>query len=88
MERRLAAILAADVQGYNHRTEPIGEGSTATLRMYRAVLEESIAAHSVRRFVSPTPGARPLADRAQAKSGARGLRSSAGRRQAMIPSRL
>ena len=45
MERRLAAILAADVQGYNHRTGPIEEGSTATLRMYRAVLEESIAAH-------------------------------------------
>ena len=34
MERRLAAILAADVQGYSHLTELNEEGSTATLRMY------------------------------------------------------
>ena len=45
MERRLAAILAADVAGYGHHTELNEEASTATLRMYRAVVEESISAH-------------------------------------------
>ena len=45
MERRLAAILAADVKGYSHHTELNEEASTATLRMYRAVVEESISAH-------------------------------------------
>jgi adenylate cyclase len=45
MERHLAAILAADVKGYSHLTELNEEASTATLRMYRAVVEESIAAH-------------------------------------------
>ena len=34
MERRLAAILAADVKGYCHLTELSEEASTATLRMY------------------------------------------------------
>ena len=45
MERRLAAILAADVKGYSHLTELNEEASTATLRMYRAVVEELIHAH-------------------------------------------
>src|SRR5262245_5587845 len=45
MERRLAAILAADVAGYSRLTEFNEEASTATLRMYGAVVEESIAAH-------------------------------------------
>ena len=45
MERRLTAILAADVAGYGHHTELNEEASTATLRMYRAILEESISAH-------------------------------------------
>ena len=45
MERRLAAILAADVQGYSHLTELNEESSTATLRSYSAVVEEAIAAH-------------------------------------------
>jgi TolB-like protein/class 3 adenylate cyclase/Tfp pilus assembly protein PilF len=45
MERRLAAILAADVQGYSRLTELNEEASTVTLRMYRAVVEESISAH-------------------------------------------
>ena len=52
MERRLAAILAADVQGYSHLTELNEEGSTVTLRMYRAVVEESIAAHKGHIFSS------------------------------------
>ena len=41
----LAAILAADVEGYSHHTELDEETSTTTLRMYRAVVEESISAH-------------------------------------------
>ena len=45
MERRLTAILAADVAGYSRHTERNEEASTATLSVYRAVVEESIAAH-------------------------------------------
>ena len=45
MERRLTAILAADVQGYSQNAERDEEASTTTLRMYRAVVEELIAAH-------------------------------------------
>jgi len=56
MERRLAAILAADVQGYSHLTELNEEASTATLRMYRAVVEESVAAHRGHIFSSAGDG--------------------------------
>src|SRR5262245_49142003 len=56
MERRLAAILAADVQGYSRLTEADEEVSTATLRMYRAVVEESISAHKGRVFSSAGDG--------------------------------
>jgi adenylate cyclase len=56
MERRLAAILAADVQGYSHLTELNEEASTATLRMYRAVVEESISAHRGHVFSSTGNG--------------------------------
>ena len=45
MERRLSAILAADVKGYSNLTERNEESCTATLRVYRVVLEESISAH-------------------------------------------
>ena len=56
MERRLTAILAADVQGYSHLTELNEEASTATLRMYRAVVEELIAAHRGHIFSSAGDG--------------------------------
>jgi TolB-like protein/class 3 adenylate cyclase/tetratricopeptide (TPR) repeat protein len=56
MERRLAAILAADVQGYSRLTELNEEASTATLRMYRAVVEESVAAHRGHIFSSAGDG--------------------------------
>ena len=56
MERRLAAILAADVQGYSHHTEVDEEASTATLRMYRAVVEELISAHRGHIFSSAGDG--------------------------------
>jgi adenylate cyclase len=45
MERRLAAILAADVAGYSHLTELNDEAATATLRSHCALLEEVISAH-------------------------------------------
>ena len=56
MERRLAAILAADVMGYSRLTERNEETSTATLRMYRAVVEESISAHRGHVFSSAGDG--------------------------------
>ena len=56
MERRLAAILAADVQGYSHHTEVDEEASTVTLRMYRAVVEELISAHRGHIFSSAGDG--------------------------------
>jgi TolB-like protein/class 3 adenylate cyclase/Tfp pilus assembly protein PilF len=56
MERRLAAILAADVQGYSRLTELNEEASTVNLRMYRAVVEESVAAHRGHIFSSAGDG--------------------------------
>ena len=56
MERRLAAILAADVEGYSRLTELDEEASTATLRMYRAVVEELISAHKGNIFSSAGDG--------------------------------
>ena len=56
MERRLAAILAADVQEYSHLTELNEESSTATLCRYRAVVEELIAAHKGHIFSSAGDG--------------------------------
>lgn len=50
MERRLAAILAADVAGYSHLVEVNDEASTATLRSYVAVVEEAIVTHRGRVF--------------------------------------
>ena len=56
MERRLTAILAADVQGYTHHTERNEEASTTTLRLYRAVVEEAIFAHKGHIFSSAGDG--------------------------------
>ena len=56
MERRLAAILAADVMGYSRHTERNEEASTVALRMYRAVVEESISAHRGHIFSSAGDG--------------------------------
>ena len=56
MERRLAAILAADVEGYSRHTELDEEASTTTLRMYRAVVEEAISAHRGHIFSSAGDG--------------------------------
>ena len=56
MERRLTAILAADVEGYSHLTGLNEEASTATLRMCRAVVEELISAHRGHVFSSAGDG--------------------------------
>ena len=56
MERRLAAILAADVAEYSHHTELNEEASTATVRSYCAVVEESITAHRGHVFSSAGDG--------------------------------
>jgi len=56
MERRLAAILAADVEGYSHLTELNEEASTTTLRSYCAVVEEVVSAHRGHIFSSAGDG--------------------------------
>ena len=56
MERRLAAILAADVMGYSRHTERNEEASTVTLRMYRTVVDEAISAHRGHIFSSAGDG--------------------------------
>jgi adenylate cyclase len=50
MERRLAAILAADVAGYSYLMEANDEASTTTLRSYFTVVDEAIVAHRGRVF--------------------------------------
>ena len=50
MERRLAAILAADVVGYSRLVGADEEGTLRTLRAYRKVIDELVAAHRGRIF--------------------------------------
>ncbi len=50
MERKLAAILAADVAGYSRLMEADEEGTLAALRAHRAVVDGLIAAHRGRVF--------------------------------------
>ncbi|MGO4440553.1 adenylate/guanylate cyclase domain-containing protein [Rhizobium sp. RAF56] len=50
MERRLVAVLAADVAGYSRLMEYDEEATTATLFAYRAVAAEVIVAHRGRIF--------------------------------------
>ena len=56
MERRLAAILAADVQGYSHLTELNEEASTATVCSYCAVVKKAISEHRGHIFSSAGDG--------------------------------
>lgn len=56
MERRLTAILAADVAGYSRHTADHEEISTATLRAHLAVVRESIAAHKGHIFTTAGDG--------------------------------
>ncbi len=52
MQRRLAAILAADVVGYSRLMEVDEEGTFATLNACRQVIDELIAVHRGRVFGS------------------------------------
>ncbi len=52
MERRLAAILAADVVGYSRLMEADEEATARTLSKYREIIEGLIASHHGRVFAS------------------------------------
>ena len=52
MERRLAAILAADVVGYSRLMETNEEATLTTLNAYRQVIDGLIADHRGRVFGS------------------------------------
>jgi TolB-like protein/class 3 adenylate cyclase len=52
VERRLAAILAADVVGYSHLVEADEEEAIHTLRIYRATIDALVASHHGRVFGS------------------------------------
>ena len=50
LERKLVAILAADVEGYSRMMEIDEEGTLATLSAHRTITDELIAQHSGRIF--------------------------------------
>lgn len=50
LERKLVAILAADVEGYSRRMEIDEEGTLATLSDHRSITDELIAQHGGRIF--------------------------------------
>ncbi len=52
MERRLAAILAADVVGYSRLMEVDEEATARTLSIYREIIEGLVASHHGRVFGS------------------------------------
>src|SRR5262245_14608987 len=52
LQRRMAAIVAADVAGYSRLMGRDEEGTLATLKMYRKVFDDLIATHSGRIFGS------------------------------------
>ena len=52
MERRLAAILAADVVGYSRLMEADEEATLATLNAYREVIDRLVVDHHGRVFDS------------------------------------
>ncbi len=52
MERRLAAILAADVVGYSRLMEADEEATVSTLSTYREIIEGLVASHHGRMFGS------------------------------------
>ncbi len=52
MERRLAAILAADVVGYSRLMELDEEATARTLGTYREIIEGLVASHHGRVFGS------------------------------------
>jgi class 3 adenylate cyclase len=60
LERRLAAILAADVEGYSRLMHGDEEGTMATLSARRALVDELIASHRGR--IANTAGDSVLAE--------------------------
>jgi class 3 adenylate cyclase len=60
MERRLAAILAADIEGYSRLMHGDEEATMATLSARRAVVDELIGRHRGR--IANTAGDRVLAE--------------------------
>src|SRR5882724_2273845 len=52
VQRRMAAILAADVVGYSRLMGKDEEGTLATLKTYRAIIDGLIAHHEGRIFGS------------------------------------
>src|SRR5580704_8236031 len=60
LERRLAAILAADVEGYSRLMHGDEEGTMATLSARRALVDELIAQHRGR--IAHTAGDSVLAE--------------------------
>src|ERR1700733_6769092 len=60
LERRLAAILAADVEGYSRLMHSDEEGTMSTLSARRAVLDDLIALHRGR--IANTAGDSGLAE--------------------------
>src|SRR6185436_1696342 len=50
LERKLVAILAADVEGYSRHMEIDEEGTLATLSAHRSITDELIAQHQGRIF--------------------------------------
>src|SRR4051812_9655747 len=52
VERRMAAILAADVVGYSHLIGKDEEATLATLKRYRSVIDSLIGQHRGRVFGS------------------------------------
>ena len=60
LERRLAPILAADVEGYSRLMHGDEEAAVATLSARRAILDELIAAHRGR--IANTAGDSVLAE--------------------------
>ena len=52
VQRRMAAILAADVVGYSRLMGEDEESTLATLKIYRSVIDELIASHTGRIFGS------------------------------------
>ena len=60
LERRLAAILAADVEGYSRLMHGDEEATLATLSAHRAIVDELIAKHKGR--IANTAGDSVLAE--------------------------
>ncbi len=59
MERRLAAILAADVVGYSRLMEADEEATARTLSTYREIIERLVASHMAGCSVAPATASSP-----------------------------